>query len=375
SKDLAVTSPFAVSLYLGFGTGDFAMKQDFGSGGAFIFPADLNGDGRVDLAVPEFNMRRVAIHLNQGTFPVVSNRAPVASAGGPYEGAVGVAVAFNGTGSSDPDGDPLSMTWSFGDGASATGPEAAHAYQSEGTYAVTITVSDGEAMDQDATTASIGGNLEARAFTLPEDTFRLFAGKPIACVRLEPVESTFDLSLVDLETVRLRSEGTGSVTEIGAITDKPAPHLDRDRNGVPELKMCYAMEDVRLLFASVTGTQDVPVSVEGSLTDGRAFRAETVLRVIGARGFPAAFAAPNPMNPTATLFVATSRPGYLRASLFDTAGRRVRMLSNITLAPAGVHELRFDGRTDQGTDLPSGIYFYLVESAEGTTRGRVSILK
>jgi hypothetical protein len=102
---------------------------------------------------------------------------------------------------------------------------------------------------------------------------------------------------------------------------------------------------------------------------------EAVLRVIGASGFLAAYAAPNPMNPAATLFVATSKPGRLRAALYDASGRRVRMIADLPMVPAGVQELRFDGRSDQGTGLASGIYFYRVESAEGTTQGRISILR
>jgi hypothetical protein len=53
----------------------------------------------------------------------------------------------------------------------------------------------------------------------------------------------------------------------------------------------------------------------------------------------------------------------------------VRLIADLPMVLAGVHELRFDGRSDHGASLASGIYFYLVESAEGTTRGRISILK
>jgi PKD repeat protein len=385
--DLVVTSGSGISLFLGFGNGDFVTSVDFGRAGANVFAsADWSGDGRIDLAVASYFTDVMAIWINQGTFPVVANRAPVADAGESYAGALGAPIHFDGTGSSDPDGDVLAMAWSFGDGASASGPEPVHTYQAEGIFTVTLTVSDGHASGQDGTTATIVAMIEARAFTVPEDgTFRLFGGKPSLCVRIEPVSSktrsagpvspSFDLSHVDLATVRLHSEGTGSVEEIQATGDKRAPLLDRDRNGVMELALCFTRDDARLLFGSVTGKQDVPVSVLGSLTDGSAFRGEAVLHVIGAPGFPAAYAAPNPMNPVATLFVATSKPGRLRAALYDASGRRVRMIADLPMVPAGVQELRFDGRSDQGTGLASGIYFYRVESAEGTTQGRISILR
>src|SRR5205823_6669186 len=82
------------------------------------------------------------------TITVVNvNQAPVADAGGPYTGIVGVAISFNGTGSSDPDGDALTYSWDFDvtDGITqdATGATPSHTYTVAGTYTVTLTVSDG----------------------------------------------------------------------------------------------------------------------------------------------------------------------------------------------------------------------------------------
>ncbi len=51
-------------------------------------------------------------------------------------------VDFTASGS-DPDGDALQYTWSFGDGATATGKTTAHDYSSPGTYTVALAISDG----------------------------------------------------------------------------------------------------------------------------------------------------------------------------------------------------------------------------------------
>jgi PKD repeat protein len=49
----------------------------------------------------------------------------------------------NASASSDPDGDALSYSWDFGDGATANGVTALHTYEAGGTYTVTLTVDDG----------------------------------------------------------------------------------------------------------------------------------------------------------------------------------------------------------------------------------------
>ena len=53
-------------------------------------------------------------------------------------------ISFNAAGASDPDGDSLTYTWDFGDGATGSGQSASHTYNSAGNYGVTVTVSDGE---------------------------------------------------------------------------------------------------------------------------------------------------------------------------------------------------------------------------------------
>ena len=56
--------------------------------------------------------------------------------------ASGLSVDVTGT-ATDPDGDTLSYQWNFGDDATATGATASHRYAAAGTYAVTLTVTDG----------------------------------------------------------------------------------------------------------------------------------------------------------------------------------------------------------------------------------------
>ena len=96
----------------------------------------------------DYNLGRIA-----GSCPA-PNAPPVANAGGPYAGVVGQALAFDGSGSRDPDSDSLAFAWTFGDGGSAVGATPSHTYAATGQFTVVLTVSDGRGGTATATTSA-----------------------------------------------------------------------------------------------------------------------------------------------------------------------------------------------------------------------------
>ncbi len=84
-----------------------------------------------------------------------SNSAPTALLTAPESAFVGDAVQFDGTESSDPENDPLTYLWEFGDGQTDTLPTPVHQYAAAGTYTVTLTVRDGQRAHAAATSLVI----------------------------------------------------------------------------------------------------------------------------------------------------------------------------------------------------------------------------
>ena len=135
---------------------------DFGDGatGTGVSPSHTytaSGTYTVSLTVTDdggaINTDTTTATIDPGTG---GNAMPAADPNGPYTGTAGIALTFDGSGSSDSDGSIVSYDWDFGDGATGTGVSPNHTYATGGTYIVWLTVTDdGGATGTDTTTATI----------------------------------------------------------------------------------------------------------------------------------------------------------------------------------------------------------------------------
>ncbi len=72
-----------------------------------------------------------------------------------FAGGANDAILFDASASTDPDGDPLTFLWEFGDGSSGSGPKVRHAFAQAGVYRVKLTVDDGTGLDTGVATTEI----------------------------------------------------------------------------------------------------------------------------------------------------------------------------------------------------------------------------
>ena len=101
---------------------------------------------------------------------IASNNTPVASAGNDQEAIINETVAFDGSGSADSDGTIVDYQWDFGDGGSANGVLANHAYNTTGLFSVILMVTDDDgATTTDNLTVEVAAASSTPAVINPRD--------------------------------------------------------------------------------------------------------------------------------------------------------------------------------------------------------------
>jgi Metallo-peptidase family M12/PA14 domain/Bacterial Ig domain/Right handed beta helix region/FlgD Ig-like domain len=127
----------------------------------------------------------------------------------------------------------------------------------------------------------------------------------------------------------------------------------------PTLGGGYRVASTSPVLASSCGTRI------GALDQGCA---ATVTAVESADAAPQAVRlrqnVPNPFNPHTRISFALARGGAASLRVFDVAGRLVTTLVDRVLT-AGEHTVTWDGESDRGQTVSSGIYFYRLRTDEG----------
>ncbi len=80
---------------------------------------------------------------------------------------------------------------------------------------------------------------------------------------------------------------------------------------------------------------------------------------------------PNPFNPSADISFDLIHEDLVDLNIHDLRGQHVRTLV-AGLCETGANQTRWDGRSDSGLPMPSGVYFALMETAD--QQGRIKLL-
>jgi len=106
------------------------------------------------------------------------NEIPIADPGGPYTALVGQEITFDGSGSSDSDGEIAQYAWDFGDESTGAEVSPVHSYAEAGEYTAGLTVEDddGAVSAEVTTTVTVTEEEEEGDSEEPEETVTAEAG-------------------------------------------------------------------------------------------------------------------------------------------------------------------------------------------------------
>ncbi|MCZ6766831.1 MAG: Ig-like domain-containing protein [bacterium] len=83
---------------------------------------------------------------------------------------------------------------------------------------------------------------------------------------------------------------------------------------------------------------------------------------------------PNPFNPTTTIQFTVANDAHVRLIIYDVAGRRVRTLVDEPRR-ADHYEVKWDGKTNSGAPVASGVYFYRMTAGTFVKTKKMVMLK
>ncbi|MBN1481355.1 PKD domain-containing protein [candidate division KSB1 bacterium] len=295
--------------------------------------------------------------LNYNVTPP-ENQQPVADAGGPYVADVGVSITFDGTDSYDPDNNPITYAWDFGDGSTGSGPTPEHAYTSAGTYTVTLVVNDGELdSDPSTTTATISEPGPVPVMVVTDIALSLSSKARGKFLGGNAEVTVLDGDGYPVAGATIYAHWSGAVSESEVFTT--------NSNGVGSCSSAmvknatgyfvFTIDDVvkaGYIFDTVNSVLTNSIAASASASSNFA-------------------ASPNPANPSTQFTYAIETPTTVSLIIYNVLGQQVRVLTN-EFHTQGAYRLTWDGRDYNGISLTSGVY--LVQLIIGDTVENMRIL-
>ena len=84
---------------------------------------------------------------------------------------------------------------------------------------------------------------------------------------------------------------------------------------------------------------------------------------------------PNPFNPNTQIQFSLGKNEIISMQIYNIQGRVVQSLINNSYTLAGYHQITWDGTNSMGIQVPSGMYFYKLESEHQTLTKKMVLMK
>ncbi len=207
----------------------------------------------------------------------------------------------------------------------------------------------------------------------------------------------FDVMDIDISTIRL--QGVAPLSQGQSFCDVAGPGDEEEGcnctvegpDGHTDLLLKFSNQEIaatRIICSIPVPGEKWILTMTGELEDGTAFQASDCVTFVGeplkidkpdrpnmlASETRLMTASPNPFNPATTIEFEIAEPGIASLRVYDVSGRMIRNLVDGPL-PAGMHEVMWNGRDENGAMVTSGVYFYRLSAGEIVQTRKMVLLR
>ena len=83
---------------------------------------------------------------------------------------------------------------------------------------------------------------------------------------------------------------------------------------------------------------------------------------------------PNPFNPSTNIEFTLTQPGFVSLEIYDILGQQIKRLVGDNM-DAGRYSIKWDGKNELGSEVPSGAYFYKLTAADFSNTKKMLLIR
>lgn len=286
---------------------------------------------------------------------------PIADfAGAPTAGSAPLTVTFTDLSTNS----PTSWLWDFGDAGTSTERNPTHTYTLEGSYTVSLTATNAYGSNTKTkpgyiTVTPVGVVMHVHAIAVSRELLQGNRANGLASVTI------VDAGLNPVSGATVTGNFTGPTSETVSATT--------GANGIAVLRSRAVKNPVGVWCFAVTGvakagaTYDPGANVVTGACEGGAAAKDYAEAVPD--GFMLAQNYPNPFNPTTDISLYLPEGRHVKLEVFNIIGQRMATLVDGYLE-SGHHSFIWDG-----SDAPSGVYLYRLQTGQFTETRKMILHK
>jgi len=266
-------------------------------------------------------------------------------------------------------GDPTSWAWTFGDGGTSTAANPSHSYAANGTYTVSLTVTNASGSDSETKVDYI--TVADVSFDMHVDNMVVGRAKSGPNYFGTCTVTIYDANNLAISgaTVYVTATGPTGGSYSGATGADGTVYFETAGMKKPVGEWCFEVTNVtHATYTYDAGANNVTAACESGWLYGSSVGQEALINPLPTE-FGLTQNYPNPFNPVTVINFSLPTSGPVQVTVYNTAGQKVATLAS-GYFEAGIHSVEWDGSL-----YSSGVYFYKLQAGNFVETRKMILLK